>query len=176
MLKISALALAGALSLAGCGRDGGVGPDDLFQGQFEGRIAGVLDGPLDGEALSGSTVLNLHDVILLTDYQQGIEVAVYHSASEFTEGRYPIGDISFNDVVAYVRLLDTNEYFDAVDGVLDLRDVDNGGIIGSVSFTAESDWTAGDFVDVDLAFYTDYAGRIDYNLSPSFSRGARPKR
>lgn len=177
MLKISVLALAGALSLGACDPDGTVGPDDLFQGQFEGRITGTLSGSLDGEALSGSTVLNLHDVILLTDYQQGIEIAVYHSTAEFTEGRYSVGEIEFDDeIVAYVRLLDTGEYFDSVDGVIDLEDVRDGGIVGTLSFTGESDETPGDFVDVDVAFYTDYDGRIDFNLSPSFSTGAKTSR
>jgi hypothetical protein len=175
MLKISVLALAGALSLAACDRDGVTGPGDLYEGQFEGQISGALNGSLDGEALSGSTVLNLHDIILLTDYQAGIEIAIYHSTEEFTEGRYSIGDGAFDDIVAYVRLLDTNEYFDAVDGVIDLQDVRDIGIAGTATFRAESDQD-GAIIDVDVAFVTDYDGRIDFNLSQSFSAGAKASR
>lgn len=176
MRKISVLALASALSLAACDRDGLTGPGDLPEGQFEGQISGTLDGLLAGEALSGSTVLNLHDVILLTDHRQGIEIALYHSTGEFREGRYPIDDAVFGDgdIVAYVRVLDTGEYFDSLDGVVDLHDVRDFGIAGTASFRAESDEVAGETVDVDVSFVTDYDGRIDFNLmSPSFSAGAK---
>lgn len=175
MLKISVLALASALSLAACDRDGLTGLDDLDQGQFEGQISGTLNGALFGEAVSGSTMLNLHDLILLTDYEAGIEVALYHSSGEFTEGRYPIDDNLFGDgdIVAHVRLLDTGEYFDSLDGVIDLHDVRNIGIVGTASFRAESDEVEGQTVDVDVSFVTDYEGNIDFNLSPSFSAGAK---
>ncbi len=178
MLKISAMALASALSLAACDGDGITDPGDLRVGQFEGQIAGTLDGRLDGEAVSGSTELNLHDIIILTDYQQGIEVTLYHDTDEFFEGRFPIGDAVVEDeeIVAYVRLLDTNEWFDSVDGVIDLHDVRGGSIAGTASFRAESEDVPGDIVDIDVAFVTDYAGNIDFNLSPSFSAGAKSPR
>lgn len=175
MLKISVLALGSALSLAACDRDGLTGPGDLREGQFEGQISGSLDGALFGEALSGSTVLNLHDAIVLTDYEAGLEIAFYHSTGEFTEGRYSIDDGVFGDgdILAYVRVLDTGEYFDSLDGVIDLHDVRNAGIVGTASFSAESDEVGGDIVDVDVTFVTDYQGRIDFNLIPSFSAGAK---
>ena len=178
MLKIPALALASALSLSACEPGGVAGPGDLRQGQFEGQISGTLSGSLFGEALSGSTVLNLHDAIILTDHQEGIEVAFYHSTGEFTEGRYSIGDGVFmdRDIVAYVRVLDTGEYFDSLDGVIDLHDVRNGGITGTASFSAESDEVEGDLVDVDVSFVTEYDGHIDFSLSPSFSAGAKASR
>lgn len=174
-LKIPVLALASALSLAACDRDGLTGPGDLRQGQFEGQISGTLDGVLFGEALSGSTMLNLHDAIILTDYEQGIEIAFYHSAGEFREGRYSIDDAIFGngDILAYVRVLDTGEYFDSLDGVIDLHDVRDFGIAGTASFRAESDEVVGQTVNVDVSFVTDYDGRIDFNLSPSFSAGAK---
>jgi len=175
MLKISVLALASALSLAACDRDGLTDPDDLRDGQFEGVISGSLNGRLDGEALSGSTVLNLHDAIVLTDYEQGLEIAFYHASGEFTEGRYAIGDpfVGNDDVTAYVRVLDTGEYFDSLDGFIDLDDVRGAGITGRASFRGESDDVPGDIVDVDVTFVTDYAGDIDFNLSPAFSAGAK---
>jgi hypothetical protein len=175
MLKISVLALASALLLGGCDRDGLTGLDDLDPGQFEGQISGTLDGALFGEAVSGSTMLNLHDLIILTDYEQGIEVALYHSSGEFEEGRYPIDDALYGDgdILAYVRMLDTGEYFDSLDGVIDLHDVRNGGIVGTASFRAESDEVAGETVDVDVSFVTQYDGSVDFNLSPSFAVGAK---
>ena len=170
-LKISLLALAGALSLAACDGDGFTDPGDLRAGQFEGEISGTLGGRLDGEALSGSTVSGAHDIIVLTDYRQGIEVTLYHDTDEFYEGSFRIGDgLTFDeDIVAYVRLLDTGEYFDSLDGVIRLEDVYSGGIAGTASFRAESEDVIGDLVHVDVAFATDYAGRIDFNLSPTLS-------
>jgi hypothetical protein len=176
MLKISVLAMASALSLAACDRDGLTGPGDLREGQFEGQISGTLDGALYGEALSGSTSLSLHDAIILTDYEQGIEIAFYHTSGEFREGRYPIDDAIFGDgdILAYVRVLDTGEYFDSLDGVIDLHDVRNIGIVGTASFRAESDEVAGETLNVDVSFVTQYDGRIDFNLSPSFSAAKSP--
>jgi hypothetical protein len=176
MLKISVLALVSALSLAACGRDGLTDPDDLRTGQFEGQISGTLDGWVEGEALSGSTSQNLHDLIVLTDYEQGIEITLYHAWDEFYEGRFPIGDavLEDEDIVAYVRLLDTGEWFDSVDGVIDLHDVRGSGIAGTASFRAESEFDSREILDVDVSFVTDYDGGIDFNLSPSFSVRAKP--
>lgn len=174
-LKIFALALVSALSLAACGRDGLTGPGGLRIGQFEGQIGGSLGGRLEGEAVSGSTVSGFHDIIVLTDHAQDIEITIYHDTDEFWEGRHAIGDaVTMNQpIVAYVRLLDTGEWFDSLSGVIDLYDVHGGGIEGTASFSAESDEVIGDIVSVDVAFATDYAGRISFNLSPSLSRGAR---
>lgn len=178
MLKIFALALVSALSLAACGRDGLTDPNDLRTGQFEGQISGTLDGWVQGEALSGSTERNLHDLIVLTDYEQGIEITLYHVWDEFYEGRFRIGDavIEDEDIVAYVRLLDTNEWFDSVDGVIDLHDVRGGGIAGTASFRTESEFGAREILDVDVSFVTDYDGGIDFSLSPSFSASAKSPR
>ncbi|HEX6367342.1 MAG TPA: hypothetical protein VF006_00335 [Longimicrobium sp.] len=177
LLRISALAIASALSLAACDRDGVTDPGDLRIGQFDGQIAGTLGGRLDGEAVSGSTVSGFHDIIVLTDYAEGIEITLYHDSDEFYEGRFPIGDaIAMNQpIVAYVRLLDTGEWFESLDGVIDLYDVHGGGIEGIASFRAESDEVLGDVVDVDVSFVTDYAGRINFNLSPSFSASAKAR-
>lgn len=175
LLKISALAIAATLSLAACGRDGLTGPGGLRIGQFDGQIAGTLNGRLEGEAMSGSTVSGFHDIIVLTDYARDIEVTLYHDTDEFYEGRYPIGNaIAMNQpIAAYVRLLDTGEYFDSLSGVIDIYDVYADGIEGTASFSAESDEVIGDIVNVDISFATNYAGRINFNLSPSFSRGAK---
>lgn len=175
MLKISILALASALSLAGCDRGGLTDPDDLNPGQFEGEITGRANSFLDGEALSGSTVSGFHDVIVLTDYSEDIEVILYHETDEFFEGRHSIGDaVAGNQpIVAYVHLLRTGEWFDSLTGVIDLYDVYDGGITGIASFRAESEEVLGEIVDVEVSFVTDWAGRIDFNLSPSFSAGAK---
>ena len=177
MLKIFALALGSALSLAACDRDGITDPDDLRLGQFEGQITGSLGGRLEGEALSGSTFTGMHDLIILTDYQQGIEVTLYHSTDEFFEGRFSIGDaFRDDDIVAYVRLLDTGEWFDSMDGVIDLHDVRGSSIAGTASFRAESEDVIGDIVDVDVSFVTDFDGSIDFNLSPTFSVSPKSQR
>ena len=72
---------------------------------------------------------------------------MYHDTDEFYEGRYPIGDaITMNrPIVAYVRLLDTGEYFDSLEGDIDLYDVRGGGISGTARFRAESDEVFGDY-------------------------------
>lgn len=175
LLKISAFAVVSALSLAACGRDGVTDPTGLRIGQFDGQIAGTLNGRLDGEAVSGSTTSGFHDIIVLTDYAEGIEITLYHDTDEFYEGRFPIGDaITMNrPIVAYVRLLDTGEYFDSLEGDIELYEVHGGGISGYARFTAESDEVIGDIIDVDVAFATDYAGHISISLSPSFSASAK---
>ncbi|HYR10032.1 MAG TPA: hypothetical protein VEQ60_19820 [Longimicrobium sp.] len=177
LLKISALALLSALSLAACGRDGVTGPGGLRIGQFDGQIAGTLGGRLQGEAISGSTVSGFHDIIVLTDYEEGIEITIYHDTDEFFLGRYPIGDaVTMNrDIVAYVRLLDTGEYFDSLNGVIDISGTHTNGFEGTASFSAESDEVIGDIVNVDVSFATDYAGSIDFNLSPSLSRSPKAR-
>lgn len=174
-LKISALAAFAALSLAACDGDGGTGVSGLREGQFEGVISGVVDARLDGEALSGSSEPGFHDLVVLTDYAEDIEVTLFHSTDEFFEGRFNIEDgLNANsDIIAYVQDLRTGEYFDSLSGTLDLVDVHSGGIEGSARFTAESDRDAGAFVTVDVAFNTDYNGSLSYTLSPSFSRGAK---
>jgi hypothetical protein len=178
LLKISALAMVSALSLAACGRDGLTDPTGLRIGQFDGQIAGTLGGRLQGEAVSGSTTSGFHDIIVLTDYAEGIEITLYHDTDEFYEGRFPIGDaVSMNrPIVAYVRLLDTGEYFDSLEGDIDLYEVRGGGISGTARFRAESDEVIGDIIDVDVAFVTDYASHISFNLSPSFSAGPKSGR
>jgi hypothetical protein len=177
LLKISAFALVSALSLAACGRDGVTGPDGLRIGQFDGQIAGTLGGRLQGEAVSGSTYQAYHDIIVLTDYEEGIEITIYHDTDEFFLGRYPIGDAvtGYLPIVAYVRLLDTGEWFESLDGVIDISSMHTNGFEGTASFSAESGEVIGDIVNVDVSFITDYAGRIDFNLSPSFSRGAKAR-
>jgi len=174
-LKISALAAFATLSLAACDGDGGTGVIGLREGQFEGQISGVVDARLDGEALSGATEPGFHDIIVLTDYAQDIEVTLYHSTDEFFEGRFNIEDgLNANsDIIAYVQDLRTGEYFDSLSGTLDLVDVHGDGIEGSARFTAESDRDPGAFVTVDVAFNTDYTGSINYNLSPSLSRAQK---
>ncbi|WP_420129580.1 hypothetical protein [Longimicrobium sp.] len=175
LLTIFVLALVSALSLAACGRDGLTGPGGLRNGRFDGQIAGSLGGRLEGEAVSGSSVSGFHDVIVLTDYAEDIEITIVHDTDEFYEGRFSIGDaIAQNQpITAWVRLMDTGEYFDSLNGVIDLYRVDGGGIEGTASFSAESDEVFGDIVNVDVTFATDYTGRIDYNLSPSLSRAPR---
>ncbi len=173
-LKIFALALAGTLSLAACGRDGVTGPGGLRIGQFDGQISGSLGGRLEGEAVSGSTVSGYHDIIVLTDYAAQIEITLYHDTDEFYLGRYPIGDAvtGYQPIVAYVHLLDTGEWFESLNGVIDIDNLYTNGIEGTASFSAESDEVVGDIVNVDVSFATDYAGHIDFNLSPSFSRSS----
>ena len=172
MLKISALAIAAALSLGACGRDGLTGPGGLRIGQFDGQIAGTLGGRLQGEAVSGSTVSGFHDIIVLTDYEEGIEITIVHETDEFFLGHYPIGDAvnGYLPIVAYVHLLDTGEWFESLHGDIEIVATHTNGFEGRASFSAESDEVIGDVVNVDVSFVTDYAGRIDYNLSPSFSR------
>jgi hypothetical protein len=91
---------------------------------------------------------------------------------EFFLGRYAIGDAvtGYLPIVAYVRLLDTGEWFDSLHGVIDIAGTHTNGFDGTASFSAESEEVPGDIVDVDVSFITDYAGNIDFNLSPSFSR------
>lgn len=177
LLKIFSLAMVSALSLAACGQDGLTDPTGLRIGQFDGQIAGTLGGRLQGDAVSGSTVSGYHDIIVLTDYAQDIEITIVHDTDEFFLGRYPIGDAvtGYQPIVAYVHLLDTGEWFESLHGVIDISSVHTNGFEGTARFSAESDEVIGDIVDVDVAFVTDYAGHIEFNLSPSFSASAKSR-
>lgn len=178
-LKISALAILSALTLAACDATDGIGPGGLRQGQFEGEVSGVLDTYVEGEAESGYAVAaGFHDLIVLTDYTRDVQIAIYESEDEFFEGRWSIDDENDFDsrIVAYVQDLETGETFSSVSGTLDLADVRSGSIEGRAVFTAESDDFNGDFISVDVSFFTDYNGNIGFNLSPSFSRAAKSGR
>lgn len=172
-LKISALALFSALTLAACDGDGGTGPGGLREGQFEGEIRGVLDTGLVGDAESGYySVQGFHDFIVLTDYARGVQINIYESEDEFIEGRWTIEDEEDFDsrIVAWVEDLETGETFGSVSGTLDVDRARSGGIQGSATFRAESDDVFGDFITVDVVFNTDYVGGFSFNRSPSFSR------
>lgn len=175
MLRIPVLALAGALSLAACDSDGGVGVGDLREGRFEGQIDGVLDGRILGDALSGSFTAGFHDLIVLTDFAAGVEITLYHADDEFFEGRERIGDAAvFNEsVVAWVEVLDTGEIFESLSGTIDIQDASSGGLDGIARFSAESTDVPGDIVSVEVAFRTFYDGGLNANLTPSFSAGAK---
>ena len=175
-LKISALALFSVLSFAACDSDGGTGASGLPQGQFEGEISGVLDISLRGDAESGEAVVQgAHDLIVLTDFTRGIQIAIFDSEGEFSTGRRAIEDEEDFDsrIIALVYDMDTGESFGSVSGTLDLDRVRSGGIEGSAIFTAESDDSFGDFITVDVIFNTDFSTSIDFNRGPSFSREKR---
>ena len=175
-LKIGALALFSAASLAACDAAGGTGVIGLRQGQFEGEVSGVLDTGLQGQARSGYAVVQgVHDVIVLRDDVRNVEVVIYDSEDEFAEGRWTIDDEqSFSSrMVAYVQDLESGETFSSLSGTLDLLDVRRNGIQGTAVFTAESDDFPGDFVTVDVSFHTSFSSSVDFNRGPSFSAGQK---
>ncbi|HEX6039729.1 hypothetical protein [Longimicrobium sp.] len=175
-LKISAVALVSTLSLAACDGDGGTIVGGLPRGQFEGEVSGVLDTSVRGQAESGyAFVQGAHDVIVLTDFTEDVQVVIYDSEDDFREGRWTIEDENDFDgrVLAYVEDLRTGETFGSVSGTLDLGDVRSGGIEGRATFRAESDDSFGDFITVDVDFSTTYRGDISLNRSPSLSRSPR---
>lgn len=175
-LKISALALFSALSVAACDDGGGTGVTGLRQGQFEGETSGVLDIGLSGEAVSSYAVREgVHDLIVLTDYTRNVQVVIYDTENEFFEGRMAIEDEEDFDsrVLAYVEDLETGESFGSVSGTLDLVDVRGSSIEGSAVFTAESDDFPGDFITVDVVFRTDFDRDISFTLSPSLNRSEK---
>ena len=175
MLKISALALVSALSLAACDDDNGTGPDDLRRGQFQGQISGSLDTDIRGDAESGFAISQqFHDLILLTDLQRNIQVGIFDSEDEFAEGRFGIDDENdaSSRIIAWVQDLDTGDFFNSVSGTLDIDDVTSNGIRGSANFTAESEDVPGDIVTVDVVFNTAFQADISFR-SPSFPVGAK---
>lgn len=175
--RISALALLSVLTLGACDDDGGTGPGGLAEGRFEGDISGSLDVGLAGDAESGYGFLQGEvDLIILTDRSRNVEITLFDSEGEFTEGRRTIEDENDFDsrTIGYVLDLDTGESFGSISGTLDIDDVtSNGRIQGTAVFTAESDEFDGEFITVDVAFNTEYTGSIDFNLSPSFSRAQK---
>lgn len=173
-LKIPALALASILTLGACDSDGGTGVSGLSQGRFEGEMVGVLDLQLAGSAESGyGFIQGETDLIILTDAARDIEIIIEDAEGEFRTGTRAIeADDEFNSrLVASVLDLETGETFGSVNGTLDVDRVTSGGRIeGSARFTAESYDALGDFITVDVAFNTRYAGDIGFSLNPSFSR------
>lgn len=182
MLKIPVLALLGAMSLAACGDGNGTGLGDLREGRFEGEIEGVLDGRITGDAYSGSTGFDFHDLIVLTDFVNGVEVVIWNAEDEFFEGRAPIGDAAFFDeeVVAWVYLLDDDEEFESLSGTIDIDEITSNHIDGTARFSAESTTSTGDVIQVDVAFRTffdtDLGGGLNASRSPATSIRTHVKR
>lgn len=176
-LKISALALVSALSLAACDGDGGTLVGGLPRGQFEGEVSGVLDTFVRGQAQSGYDDFSRggQDVIVLTDFTEDVQIVIYDTDGDFREGRWNVDDEDNlgGRVFAYVEDLRTGETFGSVNGTLDVGDVRGSGIEGRATFTAESDFEFGDFITVDVDFSTSYTGDISFNRSPSLNASPR---
>jgi hypothetical protein len=179
LLKIPALVCA--LALAACDRSS-TGVEDVRAGEFEGDVSGDVRASLRGEAYSGSTISDYHDLIVLNDPSEGAEIVFYHTSDEFVrEGSLSIRDnvdLEYaNGVVAQIDI--DGRFYVATSGTMNLRDVTTENVDGTARFRAVEldefdEPVPGSEVVVDVAFRADYAGAIDFNLSPAFS-GARAK-
>jgi hypothetical protein len=174
LVKIPALVCA--LALAACDR-GLTDVDDVRPGEFEGDVSGDVRASLRGEAYSGSSIGDFHDLIVLNDPGEGAEIVFYHTDDEFArEGSISIRnniDLAYTDgVVAQIDI--DGRFYVATSGTMNLRDVTTENVDGTARFRAvEIDQfdrpISGSEVVVEVAFRADYAGDIDFNLSPSFS-------
>ncbi|HEY0022629.1 MAG TPA: hypothetical protein VGB24_06950 [Longimicrobium sp.] len=179
LLKIPALLCA--LALAACDRSS-TSVEDVRPGEFEGDVSGDARASLRGEAYSGSSIGDYHDLIVLNDFEEGAEVVFHHTDDEFAhEGSISIRnnvDLEYdNGVVAHIEV--RGRFFVATSGTMNLRDVTANNVDGTARFRAveldEFDRPiAGSEVVVDVAFRADYAGAVEFNLSPAFS-AARAK-
>ena len=179
LLKIPALVCV--LALAACDR-GSTNVEDVRPGEFEGDVSGDVGASLRGDAYSGSSVGDFQDLIVLNDFEEGAEIVFYYTDDEFArEGSLSIRnniDLAYADgVVAQIDV--GGRFYVATNGTMNLRDVTTGNVDGTARFRAvELDQfdnpIPGSEVVVDVAFRADYAGSVDFNLSPAFS-AARAK-
>jgi hypothetical protein len=179
LLKIPALVCA--FALAACDRSS-TSVEDVRPGKFEADVSGDVRASLRGEAYSGSSVGDFQDLIVLNDLEEGAEIVFYHTDDEFArEGSISIrnnADLEYrNGVVAQIDI--DGRFFVATSGTMNLSDVTSDNVDGTARFRAvELDQfdrpIAGSEVVVDVAFRADYAGAVDFNLTPAFS-AARAK-
>jgi hypothetical protein len=179
LLKIPALVCA--FALAACDR-GSTSVEDVRPGEFEGDVSGDVRASLRGEAYSGSSVGDFQDLIVLNDFEEGAEIVFHYTDDEFArEGSISIRnnvDLEYdNGVVAQIDV--DGRFYVATSGTMNLRDVTSDNVDGTARFRAvELDQfdrpIAGSEVVVDVAFRADYAGAVEFNLSPAFS-AARSK-
>lgn len=174
LLKIPALVCA--FALAAC--DGSsTSVEDVGPGEFEGDVSGDVRASLRGDAYSGSSIGDFQDLIVLNDFEEGAEIVFYHTDDEFArEGSISIRnnvDLAYLDgVVAQIDV--DGRFYVATSGSMNLRDVTSDNVDGTARFRAveldEFDRpVVGSEVVVDVAFRADYAGAIDFDLSPAFS-------
>jgi hypothetical protein len=174
LLKIPALVCA--LALAACDRSS-TSIEDVRPGEFEGDVSGDASASLRGDAYSGSSIGDYHDLIVLNDPSEGAEIVFYYTDDEFAhEGSISIRnnvDLEYaNGVVAQIEV--DGRFFVATSGTMNLSDVTVDNVDGRARFRAvEMDQfdipISGSEVIVDVAFRADYAGAVDFNLSPAFS-------
>jgi hypothetical protein len=179
LLKIPALVCA--LALAACDRSS-TSVEDVRPGEFEGDVSGDVRASLRGDAYSGSSIGDYQDLIVLNDFEEGAEIVFYNTNDEFArEGSISIrnnADLEYdNGVVAQIDV--DGRFYLATSGTMNLSDVTSDNVDGTARFRAvELDQfdrpIAGSEVVVDVAFRADYAGVVDFNLSPAFS-AARAK-
>jgi hypothetical protein len=179
LLKIPALLCA--LALAACDRSS-TNVEDVRPGEFEGDVSGDVRANLRGDAYSGSSASDYHDLIVLNDLGEDAEIVFYHTDDEFVrEGSISIRnniDLAYaNGVVAQIEI--DGRFYVATSGSMNLRDVTPDNVDGTARFRAvQLDQfdrpISGSEVVVDVAFRADYAGGVDFNLSPAFS-AARSK-
>ncbi|MBW3656089.1 MAG: hypothetical protein KY444_08265 [Gemmatimonadetes bacterium] len=174
LLKIPALVCA--LALAACDRSS-TGVEDLRPGEFEGDVSGDVRASLRGGAYSGSSFEDYQDLIVLEDPSEGAEIVFFHTNDEFArEGSISIRnniDLAYaNGVVAQIDI--HGRFYVATSGTMKLSDVTPDNVDGTARFRAVEldefdDPIPGSEVVVDVAFRADYAGAVDFNLSPAFT-------
>lgn len=159
-----------AVAVAACD-SGGTFVDDVRPGTFEGRVTGDVSANVDGRAASGSSVDGYHDLILLTDFDTGAEITLYHVTDEFRAGRFTLGDFDTGEIIADLYFPSSGRYFTSFSGSIDLEDVSRSGIDGTARFRAQEvddfgDPIFGSEVVVDVAFRTDYDPLFTFSRSP----------
>lgn len=172
--KITALVCA--FALAACDRSS-TSVEDVRPGEFEGDVSGDVRASLRGEAYSGSSIGDFQNLIVLNDFEEGAEIVFFHTDDEFArEGSISIRnnvDLEYdNGVVAQIEI--DGRFYVATSGTMNLSDVTVDNVDGTARFRAVEldefdDPISGSEVVVDVAFRADYAGAVDFNLSPAFS-------
>jgi hypothetical protein len=172
-MRIPTLFAFASLALAACGD--GTGPGSLDRGEFQGDIKGEYRASLSGEAESGNTVGFDQDQLLLVDESEDVVVFAFHQDEVFTEGVEQLADVDENFGIWAGVLVDGREFW-AEGGTMDIDDISENGIRGSMRFTAvEIDRDAAQILTDEVTVDVDFNARYDnsccgFNLIPTSTR------
>ncbi len=172
-MRIPALFAFATLALAAC--SDGTGSGGLDRGEFQGDLRGEYQANINGDAESGNTVGFDQDQLLLIDSSEDVVVFAFHQDEVFTEGTEQLAAVDESFGIWAGVLVDGREFW-ADGGTMDIDDLSENGIRGTMRFTAveidrQAQQILTDEVTVDVDFNARYdSGCCGFNLIPTSTR------